>query len=126
MIGPGSSNPIGRRSEDAANAVANAAKAGARVVDKVSYREADNTLLITCGPLSLVVDVRSIPELSGIPVDEIRFVELSPGGTTIQIEKLDIYIEAASLVLDEINRISGRKGSNGLIVDSLQKTRKTT
>lgn len=122
MIGSASGNTT----EDVANAVASAAKAGERVVDKISYQQTDNTLLIECGVLSLSVPISSIPELSGIPVDEMRLIELSPGGTTIQLEKLNIYIEAASLVLEEISRLFARKsGGGGLILDFLQKSRKT-
>jgi|SRR5215510_14695055 len=112
--------------EDVATAVARAARAGERVVDDISYQPANNILKLVCGPLALHIDVRTIPELSGIPPEELQFVELSPAGTTIQIEKLNIYIEAASVVLEELQRLSTMKTSDGIIVDYLQKNRKTS
>jgi hypothetical protein len=120
MITLGSGNPA----EDVATAIANAAKAGARVIDKISYRQSDNTLQIECGALSLSIKISSIPELSGIPADEMQLIELSPGGTTIELEKLNIYIEGATVVLDEINRLLSRRDSGGLILDSLKKNRR--
>jgi hypothetical protein len=121
MITQGSGNPT----EDVANAVANAARSGARVVDEISYRQSDNVLQIECGALSLFIKINSIPELAGIPTDEMQLIELSPGGTTIQLEKLNIYIEAASLVVEEINRLLSRKDGGGLILDSLKKNHRT-
>jgi hypothetical protein len=112
-------------SEDVANAVARAAQAGERVVDQVSYQQSDNTLRVVCGPVALLIDVSTIPELSGIPTEELSLVELSPAGTTIQIENLGIYIEAASLVLEELQRLSTMKTSNGIIVDYLQRNHKS-
>jgi hypothetical protein len=112
-------------SEDVANAVARAAQAGERVVDQVSYQQSDNTLRVVCGPVALLIDVSTIPELSGIPTEELSLVELSPAGTTIQIENLGIYIEAASLVLEELQRLSKMKTSNGIIVDYLQRNHKS-
>jgi hypothetical protein len=120
MITPGSGNPA----EDVTTAVANAARAGERVIDKISYRQSDNTLQIKCGALSLSIRINSIPELSGIPADEMKLIELSPGGTTIELEKLNIYIEGATVVLDEVNRLLGRKDSGGLILDSLKRNRR--
>jgi hypothetical protein len=120
MITPGSGNPA----EDVATAVANAAQAGERVIDKISYRQSDNTLQIECGALSLSIKINSIPELSGIPADEMQLIELPPGGTTIELEKLNIYIEGATVVLDEIHRLLGRKDSGGLILDSLKRNRR--
>jgi hypothetical protein len=112
--------------EDVANAVARAAQAGERVVDEISFRQLDNTLELLCGPLALLVDVQTIPELSGITPEELQLMELSPAGTTIQIEKLNIYIEAASIVLEELQRLATMKAANGLIVDYLQRNRKTS
>ena len=112
-------------SEDVANAVARAAQAGERVVDQVSYQQSDKTLRVVCGPVALLIDVSTIPELSGIPTEELSLVELSPAGTTIQIENLGIYIEAASLVLEELQRLSTMKTSNGIIVDYLQRNHKS-
>lgn len=111
--------------EEVANAVARAAQAGERVVDEISYQRSDNILKLVCGPLALLIDVSTVPELSDIPPEELQLVELSPAGTTIQIEKLDIYIETASLVLEELQRLSTMKTSSGLIVDYLQRNRKT-
>ncbi len=101
----------GRTATDIATAVANAARAGERVIDKVSYRKSSNTLHIECGVLSLSIKVSSIPELSGIPAEEMELIELSPGGTTIELGKRNIYIEGASVVLDETGRLLARRDS---------------
>ena len=65
-----------------------------------------------------VVEPVTIPAENGL-------IELSPGGTTIQLEKLNIYIEAATLVLEEIDRLFNRKDDGGLIMNSLKRRRRT-
>jgi hypothetical protein len=112
--------------ENVGAAVAAATTGGNRVVDKVVYQPSNNSLLITCGPLTLAVDVKSIPGLTVLSREALEQVELSASGATIMIESSNIYIEAATLVLSQLDRIIKSKKTGNLIMDFLQKPPRST
>jgi len=106
---------------DSATAVEMAVKSHSRVVDKVAYLPPpDDVLLVTCGPFTLSIKASSIPELASIARDEIKQVKLSAGGTSIIIEPADVYIESASLIIDEIDRFLKSTKVSNVIVDHLR------
>lgn len=88
-----------------ANAIEAAVKAGRRIVDKIAYDPLDDCVLVTCGQLTLSIKVALIPEIASLPREQIRGIELSASGASIIIKSADIYIEAAALVLTELERM---------------------
>jgi hypothetical protein len=107
--------------EDVAIAVATAVGAKRRIVDEVSYRASDHTLLVTCGQLTLAIDAESIPEIKSLPRDEFGKVELSASGASIIFEATDVYIESAALVIRELQRMLRVSKPGNLIIDFFTK-----
>lgn len=103
----------------AAQIIEKASKEGRRVIDEADYDRKRNAIVVKCGPLWLCIDVSLVQELSGVSPDDLNDITLSPGGATIKLEKHNIYIEAASLVVESINQLNRRK-SGGLIMDLLE------
>lgn len=101
-------------------AIETAVRSRRRVVDSLSYEPASDTLVVGCGPLTLSIDIKSIPELAGIPRDEVRLITLSAGGATIMIESANVYIKSAALMLSELERIIKNNKPGNLIIDILQ------
>src|SRR5260370_30626579 len=75
-----------------------AKKYNRKVIEHVVYWKEVDTLGIICPPFALYVKRVEIPELKGIPADDMSGITVSPTGTTIILEAHDIYIEAAVLV----------------------------
>ncbi len=113
-----SKNTAQSAAEIAAQIIENASKEGRRIIDGADYNRASHALVVRCGPLSLAIDIKSIPELAGVSPDDLSDVALSPGGATIKLEKHNIYIEAASLVVESVNDLS-QKRAGGLIMELL-------
>jgi hypothetical protein len=105
--------------EVAAVVIEKASKEGRRVIDGAEYHRPGNSLIIKCGPLWLSIDANAIRELSGILPDDLAQISLSPGGTTIKLEKYNVYIEAASLVAEFLSQMSSRR-TGGFIMDLLE------
>ena len=103
-----------------ATAIETAVKSRRRLVDSLHYDSVSDTLLVGCGPLTLSINIKSIPELAGIPHDEMSLIKLSAGGATLMIESANVYIELAALILSELEHIVNTNKSGNLIIDILQ------
>jgi hypothetical protein len=106
-------------SDDVARLVAARVAAGNRVLDGLLYVEALDLFLIHSGRLALLIERNFIDEFRNLPAKNLNQVLLSKSGTSIILDKYNIHIEAAGLMVDYINYIK-KTGAGGSIMDLLQ------
>jgi uncharacterized protein DUF2442 len=96
--------------DDVANLVGTLA--GRRLVEHVSYVEDSDVLTLQSGYFAALIERSFIDELKNVPRDQLKRVTVSAAGTTIELDELDIHIEAAGLLADYINhlRVTGAGG----------------
>jgi len=91
---------------------------GRKVIERLLYLDNLDVFVLQSGPIALLIERAFINEFKGLSTRKMKNVRLSPAGTTIELEKYDIYIEAAGLVTDYINHIR-KEGSGGFILNLL-------
>jgi hypothetical protein len=101
--------------------VTNAARAGRRVVDKITYSEADRLFALQSGHFIILIPQDFIDELRAVPSRKLKNISLSAAGTTIELEAQNIYIEAAMLIIRYIAHVMGT-ADGGTILDCLINT----
>jgi len=104
----------------AAKLVEAALKEGRHVVDDIDYLSTKEQLVIKSGRLWLSIGISEIEEFNSIPRDDLEGLELSPGGATIILEKHNIYIESASLIIDVLDRLL-KERSGGIVMELLNR-----
>lgn len=104
------------------DAVAKLAGRGRRIVDSAFYHRESDHLVLICMPFAVLIDREAVDELRRIPPDDMSLVRLSAAGTTIIVEKHDVYIEAAGLVSEKIQKCRAAD-SGGLVMELVDNAR---
>ncbi len=93
--------------------------AGHRLVEHVSYLENSGVLALQSGHFVALIERNFIDELKDVPRDQLKRLTTSASGTTIELEELDVHIEAAGLLADYINHLRATS-TGGPLLELLQ------
>ena len=100
--------------DDVARLVEGATARGA-VIDQVMYVERSDVVALHSGHFAVLIDRSFIMEFDGIPPRKLGKLALSAGGTSIELEKYDIHIEAAGLMADYFNHLRVTRASDPVL-----------
>jgi hypothetical protein len=105
--------------EDVANVVSRASRKRGRALDAVMYMEDADVIVLVSRPFALFVQREASAEFRDVPKEDMSAITLSAAGTSIELEKHDIHIEAVGFVAVALNAMR-RTESGGLIIDLMQ------
>jgi hypothetical protein len=118
MINESIMERLARQSESVARAVRGGAKRRTGVLQAIRYMRDHDLFLFIAPPLVLMLPRQATPILKDIPGEDLSALTLSPAGTSIELEKYDLDIEAGGLIAQILRQLQA-ESSGGLIMDLL-------
>jgi hypothetical protein len=109
---------LARQPESVARAVRGGAERRTGVLQAVRYMRDHDLLFFMAPPFVLTLPRRATPILKDIPREDLSKLTLSPAGSSIELEKHDLNIEAADLIAQILRQLQA-ESSGGLIMDLL-------
>ena len=89
--------------------------AGRRLVEQVVYLENSDVVALQSGHFAVLIERGFIVELRGVPAKKLKDLTVSVAGTTIELEKSDIHIEAAGLLVDYLNHLRATRPAGPML-----------
>jgi hypothetical protein len=109
---------LARQPESVARAVRGGAERRTGVLQAIRYMRDHDLLLFMAPPFVLTLPRQATPILKDIPREDLSKLTLSPAGSSIELEKHDLNIEAADLIAQILRQLQAESGG-GLIMDLL-------